>query len=187
MTDQNDSRTSAIIIGAGPIGLGTAIRLSQRKIGYLHIEAGQIGQIIADFPPLTQFFSSNERISIAGVPIPSATQAKCRREEYLAYLRAVADQYDLHVKTYERVIDIHQSTDGFTLHTRKRNGGSYTYQTCNIILATGGTASPRALNIPGDDLPHVTHDLGDVHQYWRERVLIIGGKNSAVESAIRCH
>ncbi len=187
MTDQNDSRTSTIIIGAGPIGLETALRLAQRRIDYLHIEAGQIGQVIADFPPLTQFFSSNERIAIAGVPIPSATQAKCRREEYLAYLRAVADQFDLHIKTYERVIDTDQSIDGFALHTRKRSGESRTYRARYIVLATGGTASPRALNVPGDDLAHVTHDLGEIHQYWRERVLIIGGKNSAVEAAIRCH
>ncbi len=179
--------SEAIIIGAGPIGLETAVQLRRRHLDFLHFDAGQIGQVIADFPPLTQFFSSNERIAIAGVPIPSATQAKCRREEYLAYLRAVADQFDLFVNTFERVEAITRVDDGFGLRTRKLHGKERIHETRNVILATGGTASPRELKIPGDDLPHVTHDLGDIHQYWRERVLIIGGKNSAVEAAIRCH
>jgi thioredoxin reductase (NADPH) len=43
------------------------------------------------------------------------------------------------------------------------------------------------LNIPGEDLPHVSHYFQDPHTYFRKRLLIVGGRNSAVEAALRCH
>jgi thioredoxin reductase (NADPH) len=55
-----------------------------------------------------------------------------------------------------------------------------------LILATGGTDHPRRLNVPGEDLPHVSHYFREPHHYFRRKVLIVGGKNSAVEAALRC-
>lgn len=175
------------VIGAGPIGLEIAIALKQAEIDYVHIEAGQIGQVIAGFPPHTPFFSSNERIAIAGIPIPSTDQQKCKREEYLAYLRSVASHFDLDVRTFQRVTDIMRDGERFELHTHTLLGREHRYRVNKVILSTGGTAKHRTLGIPGEALPHVTHDLGEVHQYYRRRVVIIGGRNSAVEAALRCY
>jgi thioredoxin reductase (NADPH) len=54
-------------------------------------------------------------------------------------------------------------------------------------LATGGTDRPRRLGIPGEDLPHVDHLLREPHRYFGRRVLIVGGRNSAVEAALRLY
>ena len=56
-----------------------------------------------------------------------------------------------------------------------------------LVLATGGTDRPRRLDVPGEDLPHVSSYFQDPHAYFGRRVLIVGGKNSAVEAALRCH
>jgi thioredoxin reductase (NADPH) len=183
---RNFERYDVAIIGAGPIGLETAIRLKDEGVDFVHIEAGQIGKVIADFPPRTQFFSSNERIAIAGIPIPSPDQTKSRREEYLAYLRSVATHFELDVRTYQRVIGIARGEGWFDVQTHTPLGHAYRYRVNRIVLATGGTARRRTLDIPGEDLPHVTHDLGEVHRFYKRRVVIVGGKNSAVESALRC-
>lgn len=175
------------IIGAGPIGLEMAVAFKKAGLDYVHIEGGQIGQTIANFPPHTRFFSSNERIAIAGVPIPDAEQTKCTREHYLAYLRSVAQQFDLQVRTYERVIDMKKRDDAFAIITKSMHKQHRRYDVKRIVLVTGGTAKHRTLGIPGEDLPHVTHDLGEIHQYFDRKVLIVGGKNSAVESALRCY
>src|SRR3954454_17564579 len=100
------------VVGAGPIGLELAVALKRAGVDYIHFDARQIGYTISWFPPQTRFFSSNERIAIAGVPLVTADQSKASREEYLAYLRQIALQFDLKVHTYEPVIDIRREPSG---------------------------------------------------------------------------
>src|SRR5688572_16483347 len=178
-------QTQVIVVGAGPIGLEMAVALKRAGIPYLHFDASQIGHTISWFAPQTRFFSSNERIAIAGVPLQTPDQAKATREEYLSYLRAVVMQFDLEIKTYQPVTAIRKISEGFEL-TARAAGRDEVYHTRKLVLATGGTARPRRLNIPGEDLPHVSHYFQDPHTYFRKRVLIVGGKNSAVEAALRC-
>lgn len=174
------------VIGAGPIGLELAVALKQAGVSYIHFEAGQIGQTISWYPKMTRFFSSPERIAIAGVPLQTSDQAKATGEEYLAYLRGIVTQFDLDVRTYERVTSIDQSHDGFHLRT-DRQGIIGHYQVAGVVLAVGDMHRPRLLHIPGEDLGHVSHYFEDAHRFFRKRLLIVGGKNSAVEAAIRCH
>src|SRR6476620_8215964 len=101
-----DSNTDLVVIGAGPIGLELAVALKRNGIDYLHFDARQIGYTISWFPPQTRFFSSNERIALAGVPLQTPDQFKATREEYLAYLRSIVLQFDLKVETYCPVVGI---------------------------------------------------------------------------------
>src|SRR5271154_269705 len=85
------STADVAIVGAGPIGLELAVALKRRGIDYIHFDARQIGYTVSWFAPQTRFFSSNERIAIAGVPLLTDDQAKASREQYLAYLRGVVE------------------------------------------------------------------------------------------------
>ncbi|HEY2588209.1 MAG TPA: NAD(P)-binding domain-containing protein [Tepidisphaeraceae bacterium] len=179
-------RTDVVVVGAGPIGLELAVALKAAGIEYLHFDARQIGYTISWFPPQTRFFSSNERIAIAGVPLQTPDQTKATREQYLAYLRSIVEQFDLEVQTYTPVVGIQRNDEGFVVSVQQ---GARRHQVhCRrIVLCTGGTDHPRRLNIPGEDLPHVSHYFQDPHPYFRKRLLVVGGKNSAVETALRCH
>src|SRR2546429_4653972 len=108
-------RAEVAIIGAGPIGIELAVALKRGSVDYLHFDAKQIGYTISWFAPQTRFFSSNERIAIAGVPLVTADQSKATREEYLAYLRGVVTQFDLKINTYEPIVGIERHADGFAL------------------------------------------------------------------------
>src|SRR4029450_5617672 len=110
------------IIGAGPIGIELAVALKRAGIDYLHFDAKQIAYTISWFAPQTKFFSSNERISIAGVPLDTSDQNKASREQYLAYLRSIVRQFELDIRTYEPVVGIDRVADGFTLTTNPRDG-----------------------------------------------------------------
>jgi thioredoxin reductase (NADPH) len=179
------TETDVIIVGAGPIGLEMGVALKRAGVDYLQLEAKQIAYTISWFAPQTRFFSSNERIAIAGVPLQTPDGGKSTREQYLTYLRSVVEQFDLHVNTYEPVVGI-EKKGRFEITTRPASG-TKRYRCNKLILATGGTDHPRRLNVPGEDLPHVNHYFTDPHQYFRKRLLIVGGKNSAVEAALRCH
>jgi thioredoxin reductase (NADPH) len=173
------------VIGAGPIGLELAVALKQTGIDYIQLDKGQVAQMIYNFPPRTRFFSSSERIAIAGIPIQTVDQQKCPREEYLAYIRSIVLHFNLKVNTYEEVMRVEKARDGFILKTRSSTGEG-DYRVRFLVLATGGTSHPRSLGIPGEDLPHVSIKMEDPHKYFQRRVVIIGAKNSAVESALRC-
>jgi thioredoxin reductase (NADPH) len=175
------------IIGAGPIGLELAIALKHAGVDYVQIDAGQIGSTIEWYPPQMLFHSSSDRLALAGVPIQTANQQKITREEFLAYLRALAQQFGLSVRTYERVGRIDKLPGGgFELRSMAVDGEHRTRADI-IVLAIGAMHAPRLLGIPGEDLPHVSHYLGDPHKYFGKRLLIVGGRNSAVEAAVRCH
>ena len=173
------------IVGAGPIGLELAVALKQAGIDYVQFDASQIGSTIAWYPIDMLFHSRADRLAIAGVPIQIPDQQKPKREEYLAYLRAVAMQFDLRVRSFERVEHIERRRDRFHLTTRNA-GGEQNYNVRFVVLAIGAMHAPRLLGIPGEDAPHVSHYFRDPHDYFGRRLLIVGGRNSAVEAAVRC-
>ncbi len=183
----NMQETETLIIGAGPIGLELAAALKSRGADYIQIDAGQIGQTIWWYPRQVRFFSSPDRIAIAGVPIQTVDQSKASREEYLAYLRTVVEHYDLEVRSFERAIGIDRQDDGRLVVLTRRGEHDRQYIARHMVLAVGDMHRPRMLHIPGEDLEHVSHYFDDPHLYFRRRLLIVGGRNSAVEAAIRCH
>ena len=182
---QKDNQIQVAIVGAGPIGIELAVALQQAEIDYRIFEAHQIGYTFTWWPRETTFFSSPERIAIAGFPLQTTDQRHVTGEEYLAYLREVILQTDVQIQTYEPVQAIEKRNDHFILHTLAKDGPK-TYPARFVILATGGMSAPRRLDIPGEDLPHVTHYFDDPHAYFQRRLLVVGGMNSALETALRC-
>lgn len=186
MTETRSSNmTKVAIIGGGPIGIELAIALQEAGEDYILLEAKQIGQAFTLWPPSTHFFSTPEHVALAGVPVHTPNQLPISGEEYLAYLRMLVEMFDLNIRVYEPVIAIEKTARGFVLRTQPRAGECH-YQAEFVVLATGGMARPRRLGIPGEDRPHVSHYFRGPHAYFRTRVLVVGGKNSALESALRC-
>ena len=198
---KQSNQTQVVIVGGGPIGIELAVALKQNAVDAKIIEAGPIGHTISWWAPQTKWFSSNERISIAGVPLVTVDGSKATREEYLTYLRSVVAQFDLPVRTFQRVTAIDRSpSGGFTVTSTSGAGtssagtssadvsGPVETTTCEqVVLAIGGTDFPRSLDVPGDDLPHVDGFLREPHRYSGRRVMIVGGRNSAAEAALRLH
>jgi thioredoxin reductase (NADPH) len=175
----------AAIIGAGPIGLELAANFKRLGLDYVHFDAGQIGQTISRWPAATPFFSSPERVAIAGLPVQSVHQSMLTGEEYLAYLRSAVEIYDLKIRSYHRVSSVRKIDGGFAIAADYR-GEEATVTAERVIFAHGNMHRRRHLGIPGEDASHVDHYYDDVHRYFRRRVIIVGGRNSAVEAAIRC-
>ena len=186
--DPNSRRlsTRVVIVGAGPIGVEVAVACRRRSIPLEILDAGAIGHTISWWAPQTHWFSSNDRIAIAGVPLQTADQGKATREQYLTYLRGVVDQFGIRVRCFQRVVDIRSHLAGFTVVTKSAAGQAEIG--CEaVILAVGGLDRARRLGIEGEDQPHVDGYLREPHRYHGRRVLIIGGRNSAVEAALRLH
>ena len=176
---------TVVIVGAGPIGLETAIELKARGHEPVVVDGGAIGQQIVDFPPLTRWFSSAERLGIAGLPFVTSASEKGTREEYLAYLRTAVAYFGIDVRTFQRVHDIERKMDDrFVIQTTALSGSTHAFGAPKLVLATGGTARARSLGIPGEELPHVRVRFSEPHRYYGRRLVIVGGKNSACDAAV---
>jgi len=173
-----------IIVGAGPSGLAAAITAKQRGLDYLVVERGALVQSIYDFPPQMVFFTTPELLEIGGLPFVSPYE-KPTRAEALRYYRKVVDTYDLRIAFEEQVTAISRDSDGvFALETRSARGVARMRHGSHVVLAIGYYDQPNLLGVPGEDLPHVHHYYSESHPFYRQRVVIVGGGNSAAESAL---
>jgi len=174
-----------LIVGAGPIGLATAISAKRRGIDPLVIDAGPIAGSIVNYPVGMTFFTTPDRLEIGRHPLV-CSGSKATREEALMYYRGVARAEEIRIRTYRRLLGATRKTDGFHCDVQRTLGdtGREAILAKRLILATGYFDHPNRLNVPGEDLPHVTHYPGEAHPLAGLDVVIVGGKNSAVEQAL---
>ena len=172
-----------ICIGAGPTGLACAIEAKRAGMQPLVIDKGCLCNSLYHYPINMVFFTTPERMEIGDLPMTTAG-GKPTRAEALKYYRRAVEHYEIEVRQYERVDSIYGHDGAFMLQTRDDAGSIQEYRTKKIILATGYYDMPNRLDIPGEDLPHVSHYFHEAHPYWHQDVIVIGGKNSAVEAAL---
>jgi thioredoxin reductase (NADPH) len=172
-----------ICIGAGPTGLATAIEAKRAGMRALVIDKGCLCNSIYHYPVNMVFFTTPELLEIGDLPLVSPAE-KPGRVEALKYYRKAAEHYELELRLYELVVRVEGSNGNFTVHTRTENGVVEIYRSGKIVVATGYYDLPNKLNVPGEDLPHVSHYYTEPHSFWREDVVVIGGKNSAAEAAL---
>lgn len=167
-----------IIIGGGPIGLACGIEAQKANLNYLILEKGALTNSIYNYPVNMTFFSTSDRLEMAGIPFMSVG-AKPTRTEALEYYRRVFFHFKLKINLYEAVERLEKESDLFEIHTNK---GSY--RSRKIVLATGFYDLPNLMNVPGEDLPNVLHYYKEPWPFINQKVLVVGGANSAVDAAL---
>ena len=179
-----------LIVGAGPSGLAAAIAAKQQGLDYVVVEKGILVNSIFNFPTHMVFFTTPELLEIGGLPLVTPYD-KPTRLEALRYYRRVVDTYGLQISFHEEVLSIDPPSpeasagqDHFDVTTRSNLGVRRVRSARAIVLAIGYYDLPNCLGIPGEDLPHVSHYYTDAHPYYRQRVVVVGGKNSAAEAAL---
>lgn len=182
MTEQLD----LIIVGAGPSGLACAIEARKRGLRFWVLEKGCVVDSIYRYPTNMTFFTTGDLLEIGDVPmIVSADKPK--RLDGLKYYRRVVEHYDLPVRDYERVLSVTGRKGEFKVCTRDRLAQDHEYSCDRVILATGYYDNPNLLDIPGEHLGKVSHYYSEPHPYFGKKVAIIGGNNSAAESALELY
>ncbi|MHB8653538.1 MAG: YpdA family putative bacillithiol disulfide reductase [Terriglobia bacterium] len=180
-----------IVVGAGPTGLACGIEAARAGLSFLIVEKGCLVNSLFSYPANMTFFTSRELLEIGDLPLPSIN-VKPTRAEALEYYRRVAESHRLPVRYHERVITIRKTPIGtgsmreesFVVKTEGPTGKEQAYAARNVIIATGYYDLPNRLGIPGEDLPKVSHYAREGHEYFRQRVAVIGGANSAAVTAL---
>jgi thioredoxin reductase (NADPH) len=177
--------THLVVIGAGPCGLAVGIAAKDAGIPCVLLDRRNIVSTIERYPLAMTFFSTPERIEIGGIPFVASHEKPTRRDGMI-YYRRVAEHYQLDIRPGEEVTDAERRPDGgFHLWVRRRHDTT-SYDTQAVVFATGYFDNPNLLNVPGEDLPHVSHYFVEGHPYWHQRIVVIGAGNSAVDAALEC-
>jgi thioredoxin reductase (NADPH) len=172
-----------ICIGAGPTGLACAIEAKRAGMKPLVIDKGCLCNSIYHYPVNMVFFTTPELLEIGDLPLISAAE-KPVRVEALKYYRKAAEHYELELRLFERVLRVDGQDGGFTVVTQTERGIQERYTSRKIAVATGYYDLPNVMEITGEDLPHVSHYYTEPFEFWNQDVVVIGGKNSAAETAL---
>src|SRR5262245_39376055 len=133
------------------------------------------------------FFTTPDLLEIGGLPFVTPYE-KPTGAEALKYYRRVCDTYDIALALGEEVTSLRADGRGFAVTTlRAAADAAVTRRASNVALATGYYDHPNALSVPGEDLPHVSHYWTEAHPFYRKRVVVVGGKNSAAIAALELY
>lgn len=175
--------TGLLVVGAGPCGLAVGAAARRAGIECILLDKGPIVSSIERFPIGMTFFSTSDHLEVEDVPFVVARD-KPTRSEALKYYRRVTTHFQLDVRQYETVDSVERSNGCFRIEARHLTGKKRSYRADAVVVATGYFDTPNLLEVPGEDLPKVTHYFRDPHLYFHEDVLVVGGGNSAVEAAL---
>lgn len=174
-----------IVIGAGPTGIAVGAEARRAGLDALLIDRGPLTANLLEFPTFMQFFTTRDRLEVAGVPF-AVPEAHPSLRQALVYYRAVAQQFDLRLALHEEVVAATREDGTFRVQTesvveprapRERRARA-------VVVATGYFRTPKTLGVAGEDLSWVHHRYHDPYRHFGERVVVVGGGNTAVETAL---
>ena len=172
-----------VVVGAGPAGLAALHAAQQAGLNAVALDKGPICSALMAHPTYMRWFSTFDKLELAGFPLVISEKNPTRRE-YLKYCRAFVGYFGLRVVTYCTVTALERRSPGFTVRGQDLFKRSYAWNARCVIIATGFYDSPRRLGVPGEDLPHVAHYYTEGHRYAGHEVLVVGAGSSAAETAL---
>ena len=171
-----------VIVGGGPIGIACGLEAEKKGLTYVILEKGCLVNSLYNYPVNMTFFSTSEKLELDEIPFIS-NNPKPRKAEALEYYRRIATSNHLNIRLFEKVVQVTSSEENeHEITTSKR-----TYSAKNVVIATSFYDIPNYLDIPGEDLPKVSHYYGDPHYYATQKTIVVGASNSAVDAALEIY
>lgn len=183
-----------IVIGAGPAGIGAGLALREAGARFLILERARPFATIQNFPKGKLIFSEPREFESPG----NFWFEDATKEELVERWDEALDSHALPIQQPEEVTGARKQGDHFVVETTvgasgldrqhadgadAAAGAKNTYRARRVILATGKRGQVRRLGVPGEDLDHVRYALKDPKAHGGQRVLVVGGGDSAVETA----
>jgi len=163
------------IVGAGPAGLAATLQAEKEGLRYLTVEQDDIGGAIRSYPRQKLVMTQPMEIPLHG----KFTQREVYKEELVELWEEIISRVGIGINVREKLHDLVRVNGHFEMTTSKG-----TYATRQVLLSIGRRGSPRKLDVPGEATHRVTYRLLDPEQYRRQRTLVVGGGDSAVEAAL---
>jgi len=165
-----------IIIGAGPAGISASLAAKNHNLKSLTLEQDSLGGTVFTFPRSKIVMTSPMNLPLYG----RVKLKETSKEKLLDLWNEILTKNSIKINEYKKADKIVPKDGGFTVYTKDGDN----FHTQKILLAIGRRGSPRKLNIPGENLPKVAYRLLEPELYKEKYILVVGGGDSAVESAL---
>ncbi len=166
----------ALIVGCGPAGLSASLCCIHHNLRFITLEKEDVGGTVRYYP-------RKKLVMTAPLQIPGygkLAHREIQKEDLIAVWDEIITKTGLEVNTHETVIDVKPTEDGCFIVASDKG----TYKTRRVVLAIGRRGVPRKLEVPGEDLPKVAYSLREPEAYQGDKILVVGGGDSAVEAAL---
>lgn len=164
-----------VIVGAGPAGLSAALEAHHLGLRYQILEQGSLADTVRKYPRHKLLFAEPLSIPLYG----DLWVADSSKESLLKVWETIVAKVGLHVRTGQRVEQVVRSGDQYRIVS--------TSQECHarfVVLALGRRGTPRTLGVPGEEQAKVVYDIAEMAEFAGRKVLVVGGGDSAIESAL---
>jgi thioredoxin reductase (NADPH) len=169
------SQKPVVVVGAGPAGLSATLSLQNSGIDVILLDQNKPGGTILQYP-------RRKLVMVQPVELPghgTMEKGEYSKEELLAIWDEIFDQKKPNFQSGHQLTGLEQDGAGYRLQTSQG-----TFETDYVILALGRRGTPRKLNIPGEDKAKVAYQLIDAESYQNQNILVVGGGDSAIETAV---
>lgn len=182
MSGSQERLHDLIVVGAGPTGIAIGAEAKGTGLDVLLIDRGPVVANLLGFPTNMTFFTTRDLLEVAGVPF-AIPQEKPDRRQAVAYYHSIARQFELEFALHEEVVGGCRDGGIFVVET-VRAGNRQHRRTRALALATGYFHHPRKLGVPGEEQGWVHSRYLEPYRHFRESVVVVGGGNSALETAL---
>ena len=164
-----------VIVGAGPAGISATLEACKRKLKYVTLEQDTLGGTVSNFPRAKIVMTSPMDLPLHGKVKLSETS----KSELLDLWNEVISKNNIRINEQEKVENIEKQNNTFIVQTNKNH-----YSTKSILLSIGRRGSPRKLGVPGEEKEKVAYRLLEPESIHNQKVLVVGGGDSAIENAL---
>lgn len=175
LKSKGNAKYDVVIVGAGPAGISASLEATKRKLKFVTLEQDTLGGTVSNFPRAKVVMTSSMDIPLHGKVKLSETS----KAELLELWNEVLSKNNIKINEQEKVEKIEKQNDLIVVQTNKNH-----YTTKSVLLAIGRRGSPRKLDVPGEEKEKVSYRLLEPELIHNQKVLVVGGGDSAIENAL---
>jgi len=163
------------IVGAGVSGMAAAVEARRLGLAFEIVEGAEPFSTLVNFPKAKPIYTYPRSMEPAG-----ELQVKADvKEDLISELRAQTDRAGIHPRS-ARATSVERKGDH--LEVRLEEGAALKAR--RVLIAIGKSGDHRMLGVPGERLDKVFNRLFDPKDYAGQEALVVGGGDSALETAI---
>ncbi len=165
-----------LVVGAGPAGVSASLTAKKLSLSSITFEQDSLGGTVFTFPRSKIVMTSAMDLPLFG----KVKLFETSKAELLDIWLKALQKNKIEVNEHTKVETIIEENGYFKVGTN--TGKEIT--TKNVLLAIGRRGTPRKLNIEGENTEKVAYRLLESEDIKGKDILIVGGGDSAVESAL---